>query len=73
LGEIRSSLSESVKVMALTATATKGSCEEICSVLGMSRPFVVSKSPNKQNIKYSVVLKSVSMVEAFTPLVEEVR
>jgi hypothetical protein len=60
LGEIRSLLS--------------GECEsygfnrqqlEICCVLGMSRLFVVSKSPN---IKY--ILKSVSMVETFTPLVK---
>lgn len=72
LGEVRSLLAENVRVMALTATAKISSRRAICRVLGMSRPVIVSESPNKPNIKYSVHLKSCSIEEAFAPSVEEV-
>lgn len=72
MGEVRSLLAENVKVMALTATAKQSSRKAICHILGMSRPVIVSESPNKPNIKYSVTQKS-SIEETFAPLVEEVK
>lgn len=73
LGEVRSLLSQDVNVMALTATATKTSRKEICRVLGMRWSVVVAESPNKSNIKYSVLPKSSTFEETFAPLMEEVR
>ena len=73
LGEVRSLIPEDVRCMALTATATKTSRNEICNVLGMHKPVVVSQSPNKPNIKYCVQLKHGTMEETFAPLVEELK
>lgn len=47
-------LPEKVKIMALTATATKSSREHIISVLQMNAPKIVAVIPSKDNIKYSV-------------------
>ena len=69
--EVRSLIPEDVQCMALTATATKTSCNEICNVLGMYKPVVVSQSSNKPNIKYCVQRKRGTMKETFVPLVEE--
>ena len=71
LGEIRSLLSSSVHVMALTATATKTSRRAICRVLGMQAPLIISESLNKPNIKYSVIPKSAPFEESLAFLVEE--
>ena len=73
LGEVRSLIPETVRIMALTATATKISRREICRTLGMTHPKVVSVSPNKPNIKYIVIFKPATLEETFAPLVEEVR
>lgn len=43
-----------MNVMALTATATKTLRKDVCGVLGMENPVVVSISPDKKNIKYLV-------------------
>ena len=66
-------LSHNVNIMSLTATVTKASRTTICRVLGMNRALVIAESPNKDNIKYSVVPKSPTMEETFAPLVEKVR
>ena len=55
--------------MALTATATKTSRKEICRILHMNKPIVVSVSPNKSNIEYIVKLKEDTLKETFAPLV----
>jgi ATP-dependent DNA helicase RecQ len=73
LGEVRSLIPETVRIMALTATATKQSRRDICRTLGMIKPKVVSASPNKPNIKYIIVFKPGTLEETFAPLVEEVR
>ncbi len=73
LGEVRSLLPESVHFMALTATATQSSRRTICHVLGMHRPAIIAKSPNKLNIRYEVQTKGNGMEEMFAPIVEEVR
>ena len=59
--------------MALTATATKTSQRDICKKLGMVNPFILSHSPNKQNIKYSIVKKNEGIEIAFAPLLEELK
>ena len=47
LGEMRSVLSATVNIMALTATVTKTLQEEICTALKMKNPTIVSVSkPN---------------------------
>ena len=66
-------LSHDVSIMALTATATKTSRKTICHVLGMMKPVVVAESPNKTNIKYSVLPKLSTIEETFAPLMEEVQ
>ena len=58
--------------MALTATALKSSWQEICRTLRMTHSKVVSVSPNKPNIKYTVVFNPATLEETFAPLVEEV-
>ena len=45
----------------------------ICRTLGMSETVIVSQSPNKPNIFYSVQMKSAPLEEAFAPLVEELK
>ena len=54
LGDVRSLIPSTVRVMALTATATKSSRREIIKTLRMVRPAIISVSPNKQNITYHV-------------------
>ena len=72
IGEARSLIPSHVNVMALTATVTKSTCVQVYKLLGMVQPKVVSISPNRKNIKYSVVVAS-NIEENFAPLVEEVR
>jgi len=73
LGEVWSLIPESVHIMALTATATKKSRRDICKVLSMRNVSVIAVSPNKSNIKYSVIQKPASLEEVFAPLVERVK
>ena len=73
LGDVRSLIPETVRIMALTATATKQTRQAVVKHLKMVCPVVVSVSPNKPNIKYSVLLNVRSLEETFAPLVEEVR
>ena len=62
-----------VHLMALTATATKQSRRDICKVLSMKKPVVVSVTPNKPNIKYEVIPRCSTLEETLAPLVEELR
>lgn len=73
IGDVRSLIPDNVHVMALTATATRQSQHDICQILGMVKPKIVSLSPNKPNIKYIVHSKPGTFEETFAPLVEEVR
>lgn len=58
--------------MALTATATKSTHRHVCRLLGMIHPFIVSVSPNRMNIKFTLK-NAKEMEETFEPLVEELR
>ena len=73
LGEVRSLIPPTVNMMALTATATRLSCKDICCTLGMTNPAVVTVSPNRPNIKYSVCSNPGTIEETFTPLVHELQ
>ena len=63
LGGIRSLIPSTVRVMALTATATKSSRRAIVHKLRMVSPTVISVSPNKPNIMYHVKLNSQPLEE----------
>lgn len=69
LNEIRSILPHNVNVMALTATATKALREEVSQMLAMKNPVIVSVSPDKVNIKYSVINHE-TIVKTFGPIVK---
>ena len=73
LGDVRSLIPESVRVMALTATATKSTRRAVIKQLKTIQPKIVSVSPNKPNIKYSVLMNTHSLEETFAPLIEEIR
>ena len=47
--------------------------QKICQILGMTNPAVVSESPNKPNITYTVRLSPGTLEETFAPLVEEIK
>ena len=63
---------ESINVMALTATATCAVRHDAECVLGMKKPTIVVISPSKANIYYCV-RKSDSIVDAFIPMMEQLR
>ena len=70
---MRSLVPETVRIMALTATATKLTRCDVSKILGMVCPVVVSVSPNKPNIKYMVNGNPGTLEETFAPMVEELR
>lgn len=72
IGEARSLVPKNVHIMALTATATKSTRLQVCHSLGMVRPFIVSQSPNRCNIKYTLHTAT-NLEETFAPMVEEIR
>ena len=72
MGEVRSLISSSVNVMALTATATKSLRREVCRILGMNDPFLVTVSPDKSNIVFHVS-QFVSLEGTFKPIMEELQ
>ena len=69
--EIRSFLPCNTPVLALTATATTLTCSTIIKHLNMREPHMIQMSPNRLNIRYSVVNTSREATEAFQWLVEE--
>ena len=73
LSEVCSIIPNSVKLMALTATAAVTTRTSICQILGMIEPSVVAVTPNQTNIYYSVEKKNTDVEETFTELVNEIR
>ena len=71
LQQIRSILHPSVHIMALTATATRATRNEIAESLGMHNIAIVYISPNKQNIRY-VVRKFETIEKTFGPVADEI-
>ena len=72
MGEVRSLISETVNVMALTATATRDTRMAVCHKLGMVCPVIVSQVPNKPNIMYTVFSHPGTLEDTFGPRVEEI-
>lgn len=58
--------------MALTATATKTLRWDVCKLLGVKNPHVVTISPDKSNIILSVSTFE-SLEVTFMPVMEKVR
>lgn len=72
IGEIRSILPSDVRIMALTATATKTVQVQVSKILGMHKPVVFAVPPCKKNIVY--VLRRYDSIEIlFQPILERVR
>ena len=59
-----------VHVMALTATASKKTRQQIIRIIGMVRPFIISQSPDRPNISYGVETPA-KMEDTFIALAEE--
>ena len=73
LGEVRSLIPSSVKLIALTATATRVTRTRVVKMLNMVDPCIVAASPNKPNITFWVAEKPATMEDTFMPLIERVR
>ena len=56
--------------MALTATVSMSTRKEVSHLLGMVKSVMISKSPHKPNIIYTVEEKDIE--EVFAPFVEQV-
>ncbi len=67
MGEIRSLLPTDVKVLAMTATATRALRKKIEEVIGLVDPLVIAISPCKPIIIYAVS-HFTSITEAFIPI-----
>ena len=67
IGEIRSILPESVKIMALTATATKEARNTIIRILGLRNPKVIAICPCKDNIMLAIS-SFLTIEESFSPI-----
>ena len=52
--EIRSLLPSHTPVMALTVTAVKKTRDVILRTLGITKPIIITTSPNRTNISYAV-------------------
>jgi len=70
IGEIRSLLPRSIKVLALTATATKETLKSVTSRLSLEDPALIGLPPDRPNIKF-VVKPVVSIVELCNQLHDE--
>lgn len=73
INQLRSLIPRSVKIMALTATATKETRLAVCRSLGIVSPIVVAELPNRTNLKYIVNSNVNSIEETFAYLVKEIR
>ena len=72
VGELRSLVPPSVRVLAMTATISTPSRKCVQELVGMHSPQIFTLSPCKENIYYCVV-KCDSVSEVFTPILEEIR
>ena len=54
LGSVRCLISKSVKILAVTATATKETLDSVTVRLSMEKPVLIGLPPDRINIKYIV-------------------
>ena len=73
LSEVHSIIPNSVKLMALTATATRSTRYSVCQILGITEPSIVAVTPNRSNIYYSVEKKEGDIEQTFAVLMNEIR
>ncbi|XP_019854607.1 PREDICTED: uncharacterized protein LOC105313494 [Amphimedon queenslandica] len=73
LGGLRGLLPSGVHFMALTATASNFTRNEVIRSLGMTKPVMIIRSPDKPNLYYSVMEKTESIEDTFKPVIEELR
>lgn len=71
--QIRSFVPTGTPVVALTATATNDTCAVILNHLNMTQPHVVQLSPDRPNIRFSVVKVSRDYDVTFQWLVDDLR
>ena len=72
LGEVSSLLPDN-HIMSLTATASRNTRQTICRLIGMKKVLLISQSPNKPNIFYSVNSRQKDLEETFDPLIQEIK
>ena len=72
IGEVRSILPGGLNIMALTATATKTLQYSITRTIGMRDPYILTRSPCKKNMMYSVS-KFEAVPTTFKPVVERLK
>lgn len=75
LNEIRSLVRKGLNFLALTATASRTTREKIFELLELDSPKVITESPNKENIRYSVdkLDRNVKIIENFRGLITEIK
>ena len=72
LGEVRSLIPKTVRMMALTATATKSDRISISRTIGLNNPHVLIRSPVKNNLVYCVK-QFVSLKVSFNEFCEKLK
>lgn len=73
LGELRGFFPPHVHIMALTATASYSTRKEVIKMLGMRKPHMIVRCPNKPNIIFTVEKKVDDIDVVFKPLVDEIK
>ena len=73
IGEIRSLLPPSTPVVVMTATATNHAEREIANIVGMKKYHRIALSPNKENIRYSVIsLPVFNLYTCMKPIIKDI-
>eukprot|EP00731_Ephydatia_muelleri_P010824 Em0005g1410a len=72
LGEIRSLIPPFTRVMALTATASTKTRQEVIHILGMRNPSINAISPHKSNIIYWVAERE-SVEKCLAPVIDKLK
>ena len=73
LGDLRGFFPSHLNYMALTATASATTRKSVIRLLGMHKPVIISRSPNKNNIFYDVREKGGEIEIELEFLVKELR
>ena len=73
LSSLHSFLYSKIPFVALTATASDATRFKICSMLCMINPAVVTTSPSRSNLRYTVIYTSANVEERFRWLIDELR
>ena len=73
ISSLHSFLPSNIPFAALTATASNATRTKICSILCMINPAIVTTSPSRSNLRYSVVQQPEEIAERFRWLVDELR